>query len=125
MTMDCNIRRKAGVTILDLSGRLSLAEVVAESGVVLGDRIRKLTKKGEKKILLNLAEVTYVDSSGVGQLTGAYTTARNQGADLKLLNPTHQLQELLIITRLDKLFDIKYDEATAIKSFAEGAAAQA
>lgn len=125
MTMVCNIRRKAGVTILDLSGRLSLAEVVAESGVVLGDRIRKLTKEGEKKILLNLAEVTYVDSSGLGQLTGAYTTARNQGADLKLLNPTHQLQELLIITTLDKLFDIKYDEATAIKSFAEGATAQA
>jgi anti-sigma B factor antagonist len=128
MAMNYEIRRKGDVTILDLSGRLSLGEEVAfgpGSGMVLGDTIRELTKKGEKRILLNLAGVSYVDSSGVGQLTGAYTTVRNQGAVLKLLNPTIQVQNLLKLTKLDTLFDIKYDEDAAVKSFAKEAAAQA
>jgi anti-sigma B factor antagonist len=128
MTMNCGVRQKGDVTILDLFGRLSLGEEVAfgpGSGVVLGETIRELTKKGDRKFLLNLAGVTYVDSSGVGQLTGALATARNQGAELKLLNPTSQVQNLLKITKLDTLFDIKHDEDTAIKSFAKGAAAQA
>jgi anti-sigma B factor antagonist len=128
MAMNYEIRRKGDVTILDLSGRLSLGEEVAfgpGSGVVLSDTIRELTKKGEQRILLNLAGVSYVDSSGVGQLTGALTTARNQGAVLKLLSPTSQVQNLLKITRLDTLFDINYDEDTAVKSFAKEAAAQA
>jgi anti-sigma B factor antagonist len=128
MAMNYEVRRKGDVTILDLSGRLSLGEEVAfgpGSGVVLGDTVRELTKKGEKRILLNLAGVIYVDSSGVGQLTGAFTTARNHGADLKLLNPTSQVQNLLKITKLDTFFDIKYDEDTAVKSFAKEAAAQA
>lgn len=127
MGMNYEIRQKGGVAILDLSGRLSLGEEVAfgpGSGVVLGDTIRELTKKGERKILLNLAGVTYVDSSGVGQLTGAFTTARKHGADLKLLNPTSQVQNLLRITKLDTFFDIKHDENTAVKSFAREAAAQ-
>jgi anti-sigma B factor antagonist len=94
MTMNYGIRQTNDVTILDLTGRLSLGEALAfgpGSGVVLGDTIRELAKKGQKKILLNLAGVTYVDSSGVGQLVGALTTARNQGGDLKLLNPTNQV----------------------------------
>lgn len=128
MTMSYAVRQKDGVTVLDLRGRLSLGEEVAfgpGSGVVLGETVRELIKKGDRKILLNLAGVTYVDSSGVGQLTGAFTTARNQGAELKLLNPTPQVQNLLKITQLDTLFDIQRDEDTAIKSFAKGAAAQA
>jgi anti-sigma B factor antagonist len=128
MTMNYAIRQKGDVTIVDLSGRLSLGEEVAfgpGSGVVLGEMVRELIKKGDRKILLNLAGVTYVDSSGVGQLTGAFTSARNQGAELKLLSPTSQVQNLLKITQLDTLFDIKHDEETAIKSFSKGAAAQA
>jgi len=125
MTMNYQIRQKGDVTILDLTGWLSLGEVVAGSGVVLNDTIRELAKKGEKRILINLAGVTYVDSSGVGQLAGACATARNQGVELKFLNPTNQIQILLKITRLDTLFDIKYGEDTAIKSFANEAAAQA
>src|SRR5580700_1529247 len=83
MTMQYTTRRSDDVTILDLTGRLSLGEAVAfgpGSGLVLSETIRELAKKGQKKILLNLAGVTYVDSSGVGQLVGALTTARNQAA---------------------------------------------
>ncbi len=126
MTMNYSIRQTGDVTILDLSGRLSLAEAVAfgpGSGVVLGETVRELAKKGQKKILLNLVGVTYVDSSGIGQLVGALTTVRNHGGDLKLLNLTSHVRELLKTTKLDTIFDVKDDEATAIQSFAKGAAA--
>ncbi len=128
MTMNYGIRQTNDVTILDLTGRLSLGEALAfgpGSGVVLGDTIRELAKKGQKKILLNLAGVAYVDSSGVGQLVGALTTARNQGGDLKLLNPNKQVLDLLKVTHLETVFDVKNDEATAIQSFSKGAAARA
>ncbi len=128
MSLKYNVRQTGDVTILDLSGRLSLGEEVAfgpGSGVVLGETIRELAKKGQRKILLNLAEVTYVDSSGVGQLVGALTTARNQGGDLKLLKPTGQVLDLLKTTKLDNLFDIQKDEAAAIQSFSKGAGARA
>src|SRR5713226_2743253 len=128
MSLKYNVRQTGDVTILDLSGRLSLGEEVAfgpGSGVVLSDTMRELTKKGQKKILLNLAEVIYVDSSGVGQLVGALTTARNQGGDIKLLKPPGQVRDLLKTTRLDTVFDIQQDEAAAIQSFSKAAAARA
>jgi anti-sigma B factor antagonist len=118
-----NVRQTGDVTILDLIGRLSLGEALAfgpGSGVLLGEAIRQLSKKGQRKILLNLAGVTYVDSSGVGQLTGALMTARNQGADLKLLKPSKQVLDLLKITKLSNLFDIRDDEDAAIQSFSKG-----
>jgi anti-sigma B factor antagonist len=127
MALTYHIRQAGDVTILDLSGRLSLGEEVAfgpGSGVVLGDTVRELTKKGQKKFVLNLAGVTYVDSSGVGQLVGALTTSRNQGGDTKLLNPPSQILDLLRITKLDTAFDIHNDEATAIQSFSKGTAAR-
>src|ERR1700757_683975 len=101
MALEQNVRQISDVAILDLSGRLSLGEALAfgpVSGVVLADAIRELTKKYKKKILLNLAGVTYVDSSGVGRLMGALVTARNQGGDLKLLKPSNQILHLLQIT---------------------------
>ena len=128
MSLKYNVRQTGDVTILDLSGRLSLGEEVAfgpGSGVVLSDTIRELAKKGQKKILLNLAEVTYVDSSGVGQLVGALTTARNQGGDLKLLKPSSQVLDLLKTTKLNTVFDIQEDQAAAIQSFSKGAGARA
>jgi anti-sigma B factor antagonist len=128
MTLKYNIRQTGDVTILDLNGRLSLGEAVAfgpGSGVVLGETIRELTKKGQKKILLNLAEVAYVDSSGVGQLVGALTSARNQGGDIKLLKPSSNVLDLLKTTKLDSVFDIREDEAAAIQSFSKGAGARA
>jgi anti-sigma B factor antagonist len=128
MTMTYQTRQTGDVTILDLNGRLSLGEAVAfgpGSGVVLGESVRGLIKKGHRKILLNLAGLTYVDSSGVGQLAGALTTARNQGADVKLVKPPRQILELLKTTKLDTVFDIHEDEGAAIQSFAKGAAAKA
>ena len=124
MALEYSVRQTSDVAILDLKGRLSLGEAVAfgpGSGVVLGKTIRELSKKGQKKILLNLAAVTYVDSSGVGQLTGALMTARAQGGDIKLLKPTKQVLDLLKITKLNNVFDIQEDEAAAIQAFSKGA----
>ena len=125
MALEQNVRQIGDVAILDLSGRLSLGEALAfgpGSGVVLGQAIRELTKKGQRKILLNLAGVTYVDSSGVGQLMGALMSARNQGGDLKLLKPSSQILNLLQITKLTGVFDVQQDEAAAIQSFSKGRA---
>lgn len=125
MTMECNIRHVGEVTILDLKGRLSLGEALAfgpGSDLVLTEAIRELSAKGHKKVILNLAGVKYVDSSGVGQLVGALTTARSQGVALKLVNPVKQVNELLKMTKLYTVFDIKDDEAAAIESFSSAAA---
>ena len=78
---------------------------------------RDLLAKGNKKILLNLAEVNYIDSSGIGELVSAYTTVKNQGGELKLLKLTKKVHDLLQITKLYTVFDVKDDEATAISSF--------
>ncbi len=114
MSMKLNTRQVDGVTILDLSGRITLGE----GSVQLRDAIRDLLGKGQKKILLNLADVNYIDSSGIGELVSAYTTVRNQGGELKLLNLTKKVHDLLQITKLYTVFDIKDDEASAIASYA-------
>jgi len=115
VTMKASSRRVDGVTILDLSGRITLGE----GSVVLRDQIRDLLGKSEKKILLNLGDVTYIDSSGIGELVSAFTTVRNQGGELKLLNLTKKVHDLLQITKLYTVFDVKDDEASAIKAFAK------
>jgi anti-sigma B factor antagonist len=102
-----------GITIVDLSGRITLGE----GSVILRDTIRDLVGKGSKKILLNLGDVTYIDSSGIGELVSAFTTVRNQGGELKLLNLTKKVHDLLQITKLYTVFDVKDDEATAISAF--------
>ena len=113
MTMKASSRRVDGVTILDLSGRITLGE----GSVVLRDQIRDLIGKGEKKLLLNLGDVTYIDSSGIGELVSAFTTVRNQGGELKLLNLTKKVHDLLQITKLYTVFDVKDDETSAVKAF--------
>jgi anti-sigma B factor antagonist len=113
VTMKSNSRRVDGVTIMDLSGRITLGE----GSVVLRDQIREVLGKGEKKILLNLGDVTYIDSSGIGELVSAFTTVRNQGGELKLLNLTKKVHDLLQITKLYTVFDVKDDEASAVKAF--------
>jgi anti-sigma B factor antagonist len=128
MTMECKIRQIQDVTILDLKGRLSLGEALAfgpGSDLVLTDAIRKLAGEGHKKVVLNLAGVKYVDSSGVGQLVGALTTARNLDVLLKLINPVKQVEELMKMTKLYTVFDIRESEAAAIESFPGGVAAGA
>jgi len=102
-----------GVTVVDLSGRITLGE----GSVVLRDLVRELIGKGNKKILLNLGDVTYIDSSGIGELVSAFTTVRNQGGELKLLKLTKKVHDLLQITKLYTVFDVKDDEAVAISSF--------
>jgi anti-sigma B factor antagonist len=86
--------------------------------VQLRDAVRDLLGKGSKQILLNLGDVTYIDSSGIGELVSAFTTVRNQGGDLKLLNLTKKVHDLLQITKLYTVFDVKDDEASAVASFA-------
>ncbi len=116
--LEYKIRRTGDVTILDLDGRISLTDALwSASGVVLGKVIRELVKNGERKILLNLKGVTYVDSSGIGELTGALTSVQRQGGELKLVNPSPRVLELLRMTRLDTMFDIRDDENSAIQAF--------
>ena len=113
MTMKSSTRQVDGVTILDLSGRITLGE----GSVVLRDTVRDILGKGNKRILLNLGEVNYIDSSGIGELVSAFTTVRNQGGELKLLNLTKRVRALLQITKLLTVFDITDDEASSLKSF--------
>ncbi len=113
MSMKVSSRQVNGVTIVDCSGRITLGE----GSIVLKDQVRELLSKGQKKILLNLADVSYIDSSGIGELVSAFTTVRNQGGDLKLLNLTKKVHDLLQITKLYTVFDVKDDEANAVKSF--------
>jgi anti-sigma B factor antagonist len=106
-------REVDGVTVLDLSGRITLGE----GSVQLRDSIRDLMGKGQRRILLDLGDVNYIDSSGLGELVSAYTSARNQGATLKLLKLTKKVHDLLQLTKLYTVFDIYDDEASAIASF--------
>ena len=106
--------RQAGdVTILDMSGAVR----IGEGSVALRDAIRGLADSGKKKIILNLAGVNYVDSTGIGELIANYTTISRQGGQLKLLNLTDRIQNLLVITKLLTVFDSYEDEAEALKSF--------
>jgi anti-sigma B factor antagonist len=113
VSMKVSNRQVDGVTIVDMSGRITLGE----GSVVLRDTIRDLIGKGEKKILLNLGDVTYIDSSGIGELVSAFTAVRREGGELKLLKLTKKVHDLLQITKLYTVFDIKDDEAVAIQSF--------
>ncbi len=113
MSMKASTRQVDGITIVDLSGRITLGE----GSVVLRDTIKDLLSKGQKKILLNLGDVSYIDSSGIGELVSAFTSVRNQGGELKLLHLTKKVHDLLQITKLYTVFDVKDDEATAITAF--------
>jgi anti-sigma B factor antagonist len=114
VSMKIKTRQVDGITIMECSGRITLGEC----SVQLRDAVRDLLSKGSKQILLNLGDVTYIDSSGIGELVSAFTTVRNQGGDLKLLNLTKKVHDLLQITKLYTVFDVKDDEASAVASFA-------
>jgi anti-sigma B factor antagonist len=119
MHMTANTRRVGGVTIVDISGRIVLG---AESAALRG-LVCDLLAKGHKKILLNLEDVNYIDSSGLGNLVGAFTTVRKQDGEMKLLNLTNKVHDLIQITRLYTVFDIMDDETVAVKSFGQSASA--
>jgi anti-sigma B factor antagonist len=113
VALSISTRQLDGVTILDLSGKITLGE----GSVQLRDAIRDLIGKGVKSILLGLGNVTYIDSSGLGELVSAFTTAKNQNADVKLLNLTKKVKDVLQVTKLYTVFDIYDDEASPIASF--------
>ena len=113
MNLKVSTRQVDGVSIVDCSGRITLGE----GSIVLRDTVKDLLSKGQKKILLNLGDVNYIDSSGIGELVSAYTTARNQGGELKLLKLTKKVHDLLQITKLYTVFDVKDDETAAVKAF--------
>ena len=107
------VRQMNGVAIVDLSGRITLGE----GGAVLRNTVRELVEQGHKKIMLNLGRVTHIDSSGIGELVRALTAARSQGGELKLVNVSLPVNEVLRITRLAALFDVAQDEAACAASF--------
>ncbi len=113
MALTIASRKVDGVAVLDLSGRITLGE----GSVQLRDAIRGLIGKGSRSILLNLGDVNYIDSSGLGELVSAFTTAKNQQAEVKLLKLTNKVHDLLQLTKLYTVFDIYDDEAVAIASF--------
>jgi anti-sigma B factor antagonist len=106
-------RQADGVTILDLSGKIT----IGEGSVQLREAVRRLLDEGKKKILLNLGDVSYVDSSGIGELVSSYSTTTNNGGQLKLLNLTKKIQDLLMITKLLTVFETHDNEEAAVASF--------
>jgi anti-sigma B factor antagonist len=107
-------RRQIGdVTIVDFSGKITLGE----GSATLRKTIRDLTEGGDRKILLSLYDVDYIDSSGIGELVSAYTTVRNAGGELKLLHLTKRVHDILQITRLFTVFDVQTEETAAVRAF--------
>jgi anti-sigma B factor antagonist len=107
-------RRQLGdVTIVDFSGKITLGE----GSAMLRNTVRELVNSGNKKILLSLYDVDYIDSSGIGELVSAYTTVKNASGELKLLHLTKRVHDILQITRLFTVFDVQSDENNAIHSF--------
>ena len=111
--LNINERQAGDVTVLDMSGKIT----IGEGSVALRTAIRRLLEEGKKRILLNLAGISYVDSSGIGELVSSYTAINKEGGQLKLLNLTQKLQDLLTITKLLTVFDVYESEAEALNSF--------
>jgi len=107
------VRQVGDVSVVDAVGRITLGE----GSSAFRDCVRDLVGKGSTKILLNLGEVSYIDSSGIGELVSGFTTATNHGGRLKLLNLNKRVQDLLQITKLYTVFDVFEDEAAAVRSF--------
>ena len=114
MSVKLSTRQVGDVSVVDVAGRITLGE----GSSALRDMIRDMVSKGQKKILLNLGEVSYIDSSGIGELVSGFTTVTNNGGQLKLLGLTKRVKDLLQITKLYTVFDVHDDEAGAIRSFA-------
>jgi len=115
VSMKATLRQVDGVMVVDMSGRITLGEGCTQ----LRELVRDQLGKGTKHLLLNLADVTYIDSSGIGELVSGFTTVSNQGGRLKLLNLTKKVHDLLQITKLYTVFDVYDDEAKAVGSFAK------
>ena len=113
MDVKISTREIEDVNVIDVSGRITLGDETS----ALRKAVRDAIAQGKKKIVLNLADVSYIDSSGVGELVASYTAVRHAGGELKLLNLTKKVHDLLQVTKLYTIFDIKDDEFMAVKSF--------
>ena len=111
--MQIHQRSVGDVTIIDINGKMTLGE----GDELLRDKVNSLIQQGQKKLILNLAEVPYIDSAGLGEIVRTYTTVSRQGGSLKLLNLTKRIQDLLLITKLLTVFETFESEQDAIKSF--------
>jgi len=114
VSVKLSTRQVGDVSVVDVAGRITLGD----GSSALRDAVRDLVGKNQKKILLNLSDVSYIDSSGIGELVSGFTTVTNSGGQLKLLKLTKRVQDLLQITKLYTVFDVHEDEAHAIQSFA-------
>jgi anti-sigma B factor antagonist len=113
MSVKISSRKVGDVTVVDVSGKITLGE----GSSALRDVLRDLTAQGARKVLLNLSEVSYIDSSGIGELVSGFTSVANAGGTLKLLGLTKRVKDLLQITKLYTVFDVHEEEAHAIRSF--------
>lgn len=111
--LNINERQAGDVTVLDMSGKIT----IGEGSVALRTAVRRLLEEGKKRILLNLGGVSYIDSSGIGELVSSFTAINKEGGQLKLLNLTQKLRDLLTITKLLTVFDVYENEADALNSF--------
>ncbi len=114
MSIRATARDVGKVTVVDISGRITLGE----GSAALRNMLRDLLSQDRKKILLNLADVDYIDSSGIGELVSGYTSVTKNGGELKLLQLTRKVHDLLQITKLFTVFEVHSDEAAALRSFA-------
>jgi anti-sigma B factor antagonist len=112
-----NQRQFGLITIVDLRGNIDLGE----ASLTLRRTIRDLVESARTKIILNFSQVNSMDSAGVGELAGAYVPVKSKGGELKFLNPTKKVHDMLKITQLDRVFEVYIDEQTAIRSFSESA----
>ncbi len=113
MSVKLNSRQVGDVTVLDLAGRITLGE----GSSTMRDALKDVLAHGHNKILLNLNEVSYIDSSGIGELVSAFTTVTNQGGQLKLLGLNKRVKDLLQITKLYTVFEVFDEESTAMRSY--------
>ena len=113
MSVKLTTRQVGDVTVIDAAGRITLGEGAS----TFRDLIRDLAAKGDKKLLLNLADVSYIDSSGIGELVSGFTTVTNHGGSLKLVGLSKRVKDLLQITKLYTVFEAYDDEAEAVRSF--------
>ena len=114
MSVKLTNRQVGDVTVIDAAGRITLGEGAS----TFRDSIRDLAAKGTKKILVNLSEVSYIDSSGIGEMVSGFTTVTNHGGQLKLLGLSKRVKDLLQITKLYTVFEVFEDEPAAVRSFA-------
>ncbi len=111
--MKVNVRSEGDVSVVDLSGKIT----IGEGDVLLRETVETLLKEGRSKIVLNLARISYMDSAGIGELVACYKRSRERGGQLKLLNPSGKVYDLLQLTKLEEIFETFKDEGAAIQRF--------